>query len=109
MNWYGHVRRMNEERLPRKILEWYPPGRRRKERPRNSWLQELKPGMREKGINSMEWIDKQEWRIRIKLKLFRHKKICKHRYSNTLRTSKFICNCINYNINIKGKPGKVKW
>ena len=41
---------MNEERLPRKILKWYPPGRRRKGRPRNSWAQEVITEMREKGI-----------------------------------------------------------
>ena len=46
LNWYGHVQRMEEERLPRKILEWCPPGRRRKGRPRNSWMQEV-TGMRE--------------------------------------------------------------
>ena len=27
---YGHVQRINEESLPRKKLEWYRPGRRRK-------------------------------------------------------------------------------
>ena len=39
LNWYGHVQRMNEEKLPRKILGWCPPGRRRirrrKGRPQN--------------------------------------------------------------------------
>ena len=30
LNWYGHGRRMNEERLPRKILEQCPTGRRRR-------------------------------------------------------------------------------
>jgi hypothetical protein len=35
LNWYGHVQRMVQERLPRRILEWCPPGRRRKGRPRN--------------------------------------------------------------------------
>jgi hypothetical protein len=32
---------MNEERLPRKIVEWCPPGRRKKAIPRNSWMQEV--------------------------------------------------------------------
>ena len=27
LNWYGHVQRMDQERLPRIILEWCPPGR----------------------------------------------------------------------------------
>ena len=36
---------MSEVRLPRKILEWYPPERRRrKERPLNSWMQEVTTG-----------------------------------------------------------------
>ena len=41
LNWYDDVQRMDQERLPRRILEWCPPGRLRKGRPRNSWLQEL--------------------------------------------------------------------
>ena len=49
---------MNEERLTRQILEWCPPGRRRKGRP-NSWIQEVTIGMREKGINRMGWIDRE--------------------------------------------------
>ena len=49
LNWYDHVKRMDEERLPRKMLEWCPPGRRRRERPRNSWMQEVATGMRERG------------------------------------------------------------
>jgi hypothetical protein len=52
------MQRIHEKRLPRKILEWCPPGRRRKGRLRNSWMH----GMREKGINNMEWIDREEWR-----------------------------------------------
>ena len=35
-SWFGHVQRMDEERLPRRVLEWYPPGRRRKGRPQTS-------------------------------------------------------------------------
>ena len=38
LNWHGHVQRMDEERLPRKMLEWRPPGRIRKGRLRNSWM-----------------------------------------------------------------------
>ena len=49
---------MAQERLPRKILEWHPPGRRRKGRPRNSRMQEITTGMRERGIGDLEWVDK---------------------------------------------------
>ena len=53
---------MNEERLPPKILEWCPPGRSRKGRPRNSWKQEVTTEMREKGIKNLDWVDRKEWR-----------------------------------------------
>ena len=45
--------------LPLKIFEWSPPGRRQKRRLRNSQTQEVTTGMREKGINNMEWIDRE--------------------------------------------------
>ena len=32
LNWHGHVRRMNEERLPQQILERCPPGGKKKEK-----------------------------------------------------------------------------
>ena len=53
LKWYGHLRRMNEERLPKNILEWYPSGR-RMGRPRYSWMQEVTTGIREERINNME-------------------------------------------------------
>ena len=30
LNWYGHMQRMDEKRLPQKMLDWCPPGRRRR-------------------------------------------------------------------------------
>ena len=27
LNWYGQVQRLDEERLPRRVLKWCPPGR----------------------------------------------------------------------------------
>ena len=41
LNWYDQVPRMDGERLPRKIVEWCPPGIRRRGRPRNSGMQEV--------------------------------------------------------------------
>ena len=35
LNWHGHMRRMDQKRQSRINLEWCPPGRRRKGRPRN--------------------------------------------------------------------------
>ena len=51
------------------MLECCPTGRRRKGRPRISWIQKVITGMREKGINNLEWVDSEEWKLKIKLKL----------------------------------------
>jgi hypothetical protein len=50
---------MDQERLPRRIVEWCTPGRRRKGRPRNSWMQEVTTGMRERGIGDLERFDEK--------------------------------------------------
>ena len=59
LNWYGHVQRMDQERLPRRILEWCTPGRLRKRRPRNSWRQEVTTGMRELRIGDLNWVERE--------------------------------------------------
>ena len=43
-----------------RILEWCPPGRRRKGRHRNPGIQEVITGMREKEINNLEWVNREE-------------------------------------------------
>jgi hypothetical protein len=35
--WYGHLQRKDEERLPQKIVNWVPSGRRKRGRPKTSW------------------------------------------------------------------------
>ena len=37
-----------------------PIGNTKKGRPLNSWTQEVTTGMRARGINNMEWIDREE-------------------------------------------------
>ena len=50
------------------MVEWCPPGRiRRIGRPLNSWMQYVTTGMSWKGINNMEWIDREELRKKIQL------------------------------------------
>ena len=43
------MQRIDKERLPRRILESCPPGRRKKGRTRNLWMQEVTTGMRDRG------------------------------------------------------------
>ena len=39
ITWLGHVTRMDGGRMPRRILEWKPMGRRIRERPRKRWIE----------------------------------------------------------------------
>ena len=34
LKWYGHVQRMEEGRLSKKVMKWSPPGRRKRGRPK---------------------------------------------------------------------------
>jgi hypothetical protein len=40
MAWLGHVMRMEGERIPKRVLEWKPMGRRNTGRPRKRWIVE---------------------------------------------------------------------
>jgi len=39
LQWYGHVKRMPEERIPKLIMEWVPQERRKRRRPRKTWME----------------------------------------------------------------------
>ena len=59
---YGFI----EESLP-KNLELCLPARERKGRSRNSWVREVADGVKEKRTEKMEWIEREEWRRKIKI------------------------------------------
>ena len=45
------MRRLQEEKLGRRVFEWYPPGRRN--RHRNSKKQEIRTGKRKRGVKDL--------------------------------------------------------
>jgi hypothetical protein len=46
LQWYGHVKRMQDERLPKLIMEWIPEERRKRTRPRKSWMESVLAAMK---------------------------------------------------------------
>jgi hypothetical protein len=48
LQWYGHVKRMQEERLPKLIMEWIP-GR----RPRKTWMEGVRAAMEKKHLKQI--------------------------------------------------------
>ncbi|PSN38843.1 hypothetical protein C0J52_20913 [Blattella germanica] len=62
LRWFGHVKKMREDRLPKKIFEWQPMGRRKRGRPNITWTERILKTMRERGIQEGNW---EEWRMAI--------------------------------------------
>ena len=46
LQWYGHVKRMQDERLPKLIMEWIPGERRKRGRPRKTWMEGVRAAMK---------------------------------------------------------------
>ena len=61
--WYGHVNRMTEERLPKKMLDWVPPGRRRRGRPMKGWREGIEAEMLRCSIPQNLWFEREQWRL----------------------------------------------
>jgi hypothetical protein len=62
LRWFRHVMRMPEERWPAIIYSWIPPGRRKRGRPRQSWLKDIMEAMKKRGIREEDFQDWILWR-----------------------------------------------
>jgi len=65
LQWYGHVQRMEEGRLPKEELEWRPSGRRKRGSPKLTWAEGIRGMMGEKGLKEEDWADRNNWRRKI--------------------------------------------
>ena len=64
LSWYGHMRRMKNDRWPMKIWAWQPQQRRKRGRPRLSWSVGVKQAMDRKGLQEEDWQDRRLWKLR---------------------------------------------
>ena len=65
LQWYGHVQRMEEGRLPKEVMKWSPPGRRKRGRPKLTWAEGIRGLMEEKGLMEEDWNGRDKWRKKI--------------------------------------------
>jgi hypothetical protein len=63
LNWFGHVLRMGNERWPQQMYKWKPPGKRKRERPKNSWFEGIVTAMKNRGLAFEDAQDRQLWKM----------------------------------------------
>jgi hypothetical protein len=61
LQWYGHVKRMQGERLPKLIMEWIPVERRKRGRPRKTWMEGVRAAMKTRYLEADQWLNRKEW------------------------------------------------
>ena len=61
LQWYGHVKRMQEERLPKLIMEWILEERRKRGRQRKTWMEGVQAAMETRHLETDQWLNRKEW------------------------------------------------
>ena len=61
LQWYGHVKRMQEERLPKLIMEWITGERRKRGRPRKTWIEGVRAATKTRHLEADQWLNRKEW------------------------------------------------
>jgi len=64
LSWLGHVERMTNERVVKTIYKWKPYATRPKGRPRVSWEDDVRNGLRKMGVtNWKQWTqERKQWK-----------------------------------------------
>ena len=60
---YGHIKRMPEERIPKLIMEWIPPERRKRGHPRKTWMEGVQAAMTRRNLEPDQRRNREEWLI----------------------------------------------
>jgi hypothetical protein len=65
LQWYGHVQRIEDGRLPKEVTIRRPLGRRKRGRPKFTWAEGMRGLMGEKGLVKGGCNDRHNWRKKI--------------------------------------------
>ena len=63
LQWYGQVKRMPEERIPKLIMGWIPWERRKRGRPRKTWTEGVQAAITTRNLEPDQWRNREEWRL----------------------------------------------
>jgi hypothetical protein len=61
LQWYGHVKRMPQERIPKLIMNWIPWERRKRGCPRKTWKEGVQAAMITRNLEPDQWRIREEW------------------------------------------------
>ena len=54
---------MPEQRLPKLNMEWIPIERKKKGRPKKTWMEDVQEAMIVRGLEADQMMDREEWRL----------------------------------------------
>jgi hypothetical protein len=60
LQWYGHIKRMPEKRIPKLIMEWIPEERRERGHPRKTWKEGVQAAMTTRNLEPDQWRKREE-------------------------------------------------
>jgi hypothetical protein len=60
LQWYGHVKRMQDETLPKLTMESIPGERRKIGRPRKTWMEGVRAAMKTRLLEADQWLNRKE-------------------------------------------------
>jgi hypothetical protein len=63
LEWYGHVKRVPEERILKLIMEWIPEERRKRGRPRKKWMEGVQATVTTRNLEPDQWRNREEWSL----------------------------------------------
>ena len=55
------LKRMQEERQPKLIMEWIPGKRRKRGRPRKMWMEGVRAATKTRHLEADHWLNRKEW------------------------------------------------
>ena len=63
LQWYGHVKRMPEERIPKLIVDWIQQEREKRGRARKTGMEGVQAAMTTGNLEPDQWRSREEWRL----------------------------------------------
>ena len=66
LKWDGHVQRMEGGRLPKQVMKWSPPVRRKRGKPKATWAEGIRGLMGEKGLIEEDLNGRDKWKKKIR-------------------------------------------